>query len=415
MELLAISGGKPVRQKEFTKWPIYDKREEENLIGVLYKSKWGIGKRTGVINEFEEKFSGYHNRRFGISNTNCSHSLEIVLAANGIGAGDEVIVPSYTFIATASAVCQVGAVPIFTDVNASDYCLNPDSVESLISDKTRAIIAVHFAGHFADMLRLSEIAKKNNLLLIEDAAQAHGAKWNGDFPGKMSVAATFSFQYSKNMTAGEGGIILTDSNQLADAYWEYIWHGRKKQGLWYEHFRTSSNYRMTEWQAAVLLAQLEKLPEQNRIRDLNGRFLDEELAKISGVEPLRVDPLTNIHPRHLYIFKLTDKEIPKEIFIKALNAEGIPALPGYGFPLYKNPAFLNKKFGSKSCQLKCRIYNKEIDYTGVYNENAEKACKECIWILHNVLLGQREDMKDIVAAIKKVLENKRELLSATDG
>lgn len=410
MGILAINGGKQVRQKEFTKWPIYDRLEEENLLGILHRSKWGIGKRTGVINEFEQKFSAYHNRKFGISNTNCTQSLEIALAANEIGAGDEVIVPSYSFIATASAVCQVGAVPIFADINASDYCLNPDSVESLISNKTRAIIAVHFAGHFADMLKLYDIAKKNNLVLIEDAAQAHGAKWNGDFPGKMSVAATFSFQYSKNMTSGEGGIILTDSDHLSDAYWEYIWHGRKKGGLWYEHFRTTSNYRMTEWQAAILLAQLEKLPVQNRIRDINGRFLDEELRKIGGIEPLSINILTDVHPRHLYIFKLVDKNIPKETFIKALNAEGIPALPGYGFPLYKNPAFLNKKFGPKSCQLKCGVYGKKIDYSNVYNKNAEQACKESVWLLHNVLLGQKEDMEDIVVAIKKVSENRQELL-----
>jgi dTDP-4-amino-4,6-dideoxygalactose transaminase len=252
---------------------------------------------------------------------------------------------------------------------------------------------VHFAGHFSNMKKLTVIAKKHNIILIEDAAQAHGARWDGDYAGGRSRGAGFSFQYSKNMTSGEGGIIVSDSGDFTEACWEYIWHGRKKGGIWYEHFKATSNYRMTEWQAAVLLAQLDRLSEQNNIRDLNGKFLDRELGKIEGIESLKVSPLTEIHPRHLYIFRIKDKDIPKERFIKALNAEGIPALPGYGFPLYKNPAFLGKG----------------MDYSKVYNENSEAACKEVVWILHNALLGTEEDMLDIVNAVKKIMANKDEL------
>lgn len=391
MAKLAILGGKPLRKKPFPSWPIYGKEEEAQLKAVLRKSRSEIGKRVGKINEFEEKFSSYHNVKHAVACTNCSHALEIMLKIAGIKEGDEVIVPSYTFIATAGAVIRCSAKPIFIDINLSDHLLDIDSIEKLVTPRTKAIIPVYFGGNIPDMDKLNRVAKKHNLAVIEDAAQAHGGKWNGKFVGNFGTAAGFSFQYSKNMTANEGGIILSNDGGFIEKCWQYIWHGRKKGGLWYEHFWVTSNFRITELQAAVLIAQLGRLKKQNETRHKNGLYLDKKFSGLKGFYPLAFHPAVEIHPRHLYILRFDPdffEGVLKEQIVKALNAEGIPALSGYGFPLYKNPAF---------------------GTLNVYNPNAERACREHIWLMHNNLLGEKSDLDDIAAGFEKMSENRNEL------
>ena len=403
MPELALFGGTPVRTTPFHSWPIYGHEEEDNLVQVLKKSKWGVGKRTGVINEFEEKFAQYHNASSAVACSNCTHALEVALAAYGIQAGDEVIVPAYTFIATASAVAKLGATPVFADINKY-LVIDPYSIESLITSKTKAIIPVHFSGHFADMEAIKSIADDHKLVIVEDAAQAHGAKWDGVYPGHYGPA-TFSFQYSKNMTAGEGGIIISNDETFINKCWEYIWHGRKKGGLWYEHFATTSNYRMTEWSAAVLLAQLDRLSEQNKRRMDNAEYLTELLKKDGFIIPTPIDRRIDIHSRHLFMMQLDQhlfKDIPKTIVTQALVAEGLPIVPGYQFPLYKNPAFQDNNWGLKGLRY-------DYDYTKVNLPKVEQACIDTIWIIHHILLGTRQDMDDIIKGIKKVANNIKEL------
>lgn len=407
MSTLALLGGQPIRTQPFARWPIYGKEEEEYLIQCLHENRWAVGKRTGIINQFEEKFAAYHQAKKSVACTNCTQALEILLAVHGIEPNDEVIVPAYTFIATASAVAKVGAHPIFADINPDTLLIDPRSVEALITDRTRAIIAVHFAGQFADMEALSRIARSHNLTLIEDSAQAHGAKWKGVYPGHYAPAA-FSFQYSKNMTAGEGGIIISNNETLIEKCWKYIWHGRKKGGLWYEHFETTSNYRLTEWSAAVLLAQLERLESQNQKRMVNANYLTESLNQDHYLFPCLVDSRVEIHPRHLFPMRINRDifgSIPKETLVKALAAEGLPIMPGYKFPLYKNPAFQNGKYGLPGSQKK--------DYTDICLHSTEEACKNTIWIIHHTLLGTIQDMNDIVSGIQKVALNVRELSNYT--
>jgi len=397
MSKLAILGGRPIRKRPFPSWPVYGPEEETQLKDVLQKSKAGIGKRVGKIVEFEEEFCRYHDVKYGVACTNCSQALEIMLKVAGIEQGDEVIVPSYTFIATAGAVVRCSGVPVFIDINPEDYLLDADLIEDLITPETKAIIPVYFGGNIPDMNRINRIANKHDLVVIEDAAQAHGGKWNGRFAGSFGKAAGFSFQYSKNMTANEGGIIVSNDGEFVEKCWQYIWHGRKKGGLWYEHFQISSNFRLTEFQAAILIAQLKRLKRQNEIRHRNGLYLDERLSKVEGIFPLSHHPLLEIHPRHIYIIKFdTDlfAGITKDKIIQALNAEGIPALPGYGFPLYKNPAFQEMKLRK---------------YKTVCNPKAEQACRESIWFMHNNLLGTKKDMDDIVRALEKVVENRQSL------
>lgn len=409
---LAVSGGFPVRKKEFPSWPQYGKAEEKQLLEVLYKTKFGIGKRVGKIQEFEEKFSAYHKCEFAVACTNCTHALEIMLSVCGVGAGDEVIVPSYTFIATASAVTRVGAVPVFSDIDLNTYTLDVKKLELLVTRRTKAIIPVHFAGQFADMKKLCAVAKKYKIAIIEDAAQAHGGKWNGYFAGHYGAGAGFSFQYSKNMTAGEGGILVTNNKDFYERCWSAVWHGRKKGGVWYEHFEATSNFRMTEWQAAVLLAQLKKLKSQTRRRMENAAYLDARLREINEIKIVPGDGRMNVHPRHLYIVRFPEKffgKIPKDKIVRALNAEGIPALGGYAFPLYKTPAFQNNAFGIQNCQFNKKVYPKSIDYKKVFHPSAEKACRESVWLLHPALLGRKQDMKDVVRAIQKIVLHRNEL------
>jgi dTDP-4-amino-4,6-dideoxygalactose transaminase len=395
MSKLAILGGKPVRKRPFPSWPIYTSEEEAQLKEVLHESK--LGRKVGKIVEFEQEFCQYHKVKYAVACTNCSQALEIILKVACIGEGDEVIIPSYTFIATAGAVVRCGASCVFIDINSEDYLLDIDLIERLITPRTRAIIPVYFGGNIPDMDRINKIAKKYNLVVIEDAAQAHGGKWNGRFVGNFGKAAGFSFQYSKNMTANEGGIILSNDRRFIERCWQYIWHGRRKKGLWYEHFQISSNFRLTEFQAAILIAQLGRLKKQNEIRHQNGLYLDRKLSKIEGIYPLFCHPFLEIHPRHIYIirFKLDlFRGITKDNIIKALNAEGIPVSAGYGFPLYKNPAFQ---------RMRLRNFKK------INNPKAEKACKESVWLMHHNLLGTKKDMDDIVSALEKITENRQSL------
>ena len=213
-EKLALLGGTPVKARPFPTWPQYDENEEKALIDVLHSRIWWRtpGKQTL---EFEERFAAYQEAKYGIACTNGTAALEIAVAALGIGLGDEVIVPDFTFIATASAVLSVGAMPVLVDVDPNTYCIDPEKVEALITPRTKAIIAVHIAGHPADMDRLQEIARIHNLSIIEDSSHAHGSEWKGKKIGAIGSIGTFSFQSSKLMTAGEGGLLVTNNEDLA--------------------------------------------------------------------------------------------------------------------------------------------------------------------------------------------------------
>ncbi|MBS7624752.1 DegT/DnrJ/EryC1/StrS family aminotransferase [Candidatus Bathyarchaeota archaeon] len=411
MVKLAIAGGEPVRSKPFPKWPIFDEREAKALISALNSGLWGIG--GSRKREFEEKFARYQHAKYGVAVTSGTAALEISLRALGIGCGDEVIVPSYTFMATAMAVLYVNAIPIFADIDPETYNIDPKSVESLISDRTKAILPVHIGGRPADMDALLSIAEKNNLHIIEDACQAWGAEWKGRRVGAIGDMGAFSFQSSKNITSGEGGIIVTNNEELYIKAWSLHNCGRLPEKAWYEHYLPGANYRMTEFQAAVLLAQMERLDEQTEKRMENARYLNSKLSKIDGVRPLKEDDRVTRHAYHLYIFRV-DLEafggVSKAALAKALQAEGIPASVGYSKPLYKE-LFLEY---FKKCPLSCPHYGKHIDYSSIKMPVTEKACyQEGLWFPQYVLLGSKEDMDDIVAAFEKIRDNLEDLIKVS--
>ena len=308
--------------------------------------------------------------------------------------------PAYTFIATASSCILVDATPVFVDIDPNTYNIDPEKVEQAITTRTKAIIPVHIGECPANMDKILAIAKKYNLLVIEDAAQAHGAEWRNKKVGSLGDIGTFSFQSSKNINAGEGGIIVTNNKKFADLSWSLMNVGRRKDGGWYDHPILGWNYRMTEFQAAILLVQLERIEEHMKLREENARYLTEQLKKIEGIMPLVPDDGVTRHAYHLYIFRYNKeafKGLKRNEFLKDLNAEGIPASPGY-IPFYKFPAITQWPYNERK-------------YNGLYLPITEKACyEEGVWFTQNILLGTKEEMDDIVEAINKIKENVDELI-----
>jgi len=404
---LAIRGGKPVHSRPFPKWPIYDERDLKALKSVLESGFWGTG--GPYKKEFEDRFAAYQHAERGVAVTNGTAALEISLRALGLGCGDEVIVPPYTFMATVTAVLYVNAVPVFADIDQDTYTIDPKSVESAISDKTKAILPVHVSGRPADMDALANITRKNNIRLLEDACQAWSSEWKDRRVGAIGDIGAFSFQSSKNLNSGEGGAIVTNDEDLYFKAWSLHNCGRLPQGAWYEHHLPGGNFRMTEFQAALLLAQMERLDEQTEKRMENARYLTGKLSSIEGIKPLKDDERITRHAYHLFIFRFSPEAfggISKTVLAKALQAEGIPSSVGYSRPLYKEPYL--EYF--KKCPLSCPYYGKPVDYSKLKLPVAERACyDEGLWLPQNVLLGSREDMDDIVAAFEKVQENADDL------
>ena len=388
MELPKILGGEAVRKKPFPKWPIFDEREKEFLLQALESGRWGVGGK--LQEEFEKKFADFQDAKHALLCSSGTTALKIALKALGISPGDEVIIPAYTFIGTAIAVLDLHAKIIYADISLETCTIDIESVKNKITEKTKVIIPVHFAGRPADMDAVREFAEEKNLSILEDAAQAHGAEWKNRRVGAIGDAGAFSFQSSKNITAGEGGAITTDDDKLASAAWSLRNVGRPRGGPWYEHRIYGWNYRITEWQAAILLAQLERAPKLMEKRDSSARYLDKLLMEVDGVEPLPNDPRVSRHAHHLYVFRYDPTEfngLEKELFIQALREEGIPCNAGYR-PLY------SYSFLPRSSPL----------------PNTEKAAYiEAVWIPQPVLLAEKEDLEDIIIGIEKIKKYSRKI------
>lgn len=395
MNKLAIDGGTPVRTKPFTEWPIYGEEEERGLLEVLRSGKWG-GTGRIKLQELEDRFAALHGAAYGVTVVNGTVGITIALMAAGIGPGDEVIMPPYTFIATATSSLLFGAIPVFADVEPDTLLLDAEQVERKITPRTKAIVTVHIGGAPSDMTRLKAVADRHGLRLIEDSAQAVGAQWEGRGVGAIGDLGTFSFQSSKNINAGEGGMILTNDRELADKAWSLVNVGRVREGAWYQHDFIGWNLRMTEFQAAVLLGQMSRLEAQMERRERNGRLLTELLDGVEGVRTLRRDPRITRHAYHLYMFRLVSEAAEaaggKAEIIRLLNAEGIPVTAGY--------VSLNRN-GAVRREIEQRTGQRRVDECPVSERASEK---EVLWLHQNVLLGEEADMHDIAAAVRKVLE-----------
>lgn len=376
--------------------------EEQAVVNALRSGHWG--RTTGRLNDaFERRFAAYQQAAHAITCVNGTVALELALRAAGVGPGDEVIVPSYTFIATASAVLHLGGVPVFADIDPDTYTLSPASAASAVTPKTRAIIPVHMAGAPADMDGLLTLAAARGIAVVEDAAQAAGAEWRGRRVGALGDLGTFSFQSTKVLTAGEGGAVVTNRSRLADVVWSLQNVGRVPGGAWYEHHRLGWNLRMTEFQAAVLLAQMDRLDEQILRREMNAARLDTLLREVDGIAPLSVVPGVTRHPRYLYVFRYRPSAfggLPKPRFIEALAAEGIPAMPGYP-PLHAMDA-IRQALADRGLRMRAGGAAGLPHTDRVWTD-------EGIWLPQNVLLGSEEDVADVHAAVAKVWARRRDL------
>jgi len=403
MSHLAIHGGEPTITKPWPQWPVWDEREVEAVREVMESGVWGgtmLGPKVTALNE---RFARYCDARYGVALCNGTITMELALRGLGIGPGDEVIVPAYTFMATAIVVAQVGATPVFVDVDRDTLCLNPDRTEAAVSERTKAMIPVHLGGHPCDMERLLSIARRHDLRIVEDAAQAHGALWNGRKLGALGDAGSYSFQQSKNMQCGEGGIVVTDDPELADLIHYSL--GKFGRGLrddyaFHRHYRLAGNASITEIQAAIALVQLERLEEQTQRRAANGRALIERLDDVEGVEPLRWAPYCTRHGYHLFFVRYRAEALdylPIERFVEALNAEGVPASTLYPVPLFRQPMYDLDRMN---------IVGTNIPIRTTSCPEAERACREMVVLPQHVLLAEREDMEGISEAVGKIYEGR---------
>ena len=399
--ILAIEGGPKQVQKTFP-WPVFDDYEVSAVAEVIASGKWGNPDCGDLVEKFEKEFAAYCGSKYAVSCVNGSVSLRLALIACGVKPGDEVIVPPYTFIATASTVIECNCVPVFVDIHPDTYNLDPAKIEAAITPRTKAIIPVHFGGLSCDMDTILDIAKRYNLRIIEDAAHAHGAEYKGKKLGSIGDAGSFSFQSSKNLTAGEGGIVVTDDDDLYAMMNSLRNVGRVEGGQWYDHYNPGCNYRITQMQAALLSEQLKRLDEQTEKRNKNGLYLDELFAEVDGITPLSRTSDITMHSYHIYIFKYDSSKfgnLSRDQFVEILAAEGVPCFKGYPHPLYKQPLFQNKNF-------MCYAIPDYVDYSQTLCPVAEQAChSDAVWILQNAMLGERKDMEDFVEAVLKVNRN----------
>ncbi len=424
---LAFFGEERESVFDFPEWPQFDNSEILGLERVLNSRRWFAGFLGGdeksEVGQFEREFAEYNGSKHTIAVSNGEAALIIALAASGVGAVDEVIMPAWTFVATASAAMHLGAVPVFADVTPDNLCLDPNDVLRKITDKTRAVITVHYGGKLGNIDQLSEIAHKKNLILIEDACHAHGSVYRDKKAGTIGHAGCFSFQESKTMTSGEGGLLTTDDDYIAQMARSFRSNGRKVGSPGYLHYRLGWNYRLTEFQAAILRAQLVRLDEQVKRRTDNSRLLTSLIDGIPGFIPM-VDPEgTEQNSCYLYPLRLdldyfgitreladryakkrgisyNHSLVPSSMLIEdILRAEGIPCSSVY-IPLNRSPLFLDTEEKTKGLGTFER-------YIGVPQYEtalpvSDKAFEEVIDLPLKVFMGEAGTIQSVARVFEKI-------------
>ncbi len=427
MKKLAIHGGAPSRDvttNPWPTWPVWGQEEEKALLEVLHSGVWSYNgpKET----EFNRLFAAFTGVNHAICTVNGTVTMQIALEALGVGLGDEVIVPGLTWQATAATVLDVNAIPILVDVSEENWCIDPKEIEKAITPKTKAIIPVHLYGAFADMDAIMALAKKHNLFVIEDCAHKHGGEWKGNKAGSIGHIGSFSYQLSKHLTAGEGGSVTTNDPMLAKrmdalrncgrrpetAITEAMDKGAGEYGDDDGNFIQSGNLRITEFQAALLIEGLKRLPHQNAIRDANGAYLNELLTHIPGVSPIIRDKRETKKAYFNFAFRYHKKEfkgLPIAKFRSALQAElGIVVDASYE-PLNNCSLYVPH---TKPARHKLNnAYWKAIDPKRFSLPICERIFREeSVCMHHKVLMGNKADMDLIARAIKKIYTHAGELM-----
>jgi dTDP-4-amino-4,6-dideoxygalactose transaminase len=405
MPKLAIHGGNPVRTKPFPKWPRPTSEVMDSIIGTVQNENWGVG--SEVINKFEEKFAHFQNANYCISTSSGTTALWVALKSAGVKAGDEVIVPPYSFVATVSAVLMANAVPVFVDIDPNTFNIDSNKIEQAITNKTKVIMPVHISGNPAEMDKIIKISRKYGIQVIEDAAQAHGAEWNNTKVGALGLGGIFSFQTSKNMSAGEGGAIISNDKEFIDKCFSYHNCGRTADGQFYDHQLLGGNFRLNAIATSMLIPQIESLTNDMDLRDKNRTILDKKLSQIDGLSINNAYKKTTRQSNHLYLLRYDSNKfngVTREKFFSAMQAEGVYTYAGYK-PLYREEIFISN---SDEC-----LWLKGYDYNNLQMQNTEKLADfESVWLKQNHLLGNDDDIQDIIDAFEKVttvIKNQPEL------
>jgi dTDP-4-amino-4,6-dideoxygalactose transaminase len=399
----ALLGGTPVRTAPFPSWPVVDAREEKELLGVLHGGKWFRLDGT-TVDRFEEAYARLTGARYCIATANGTSALYASLAGLGVAPGDEVILPPYTFIATLNVVFLHYALPIFVDSDPETFQMDARKLEAAISERTTVVLPVHLGGNACDLDAILETAGRRRLPVLEDACQAHLAEWRGRKLGTLGAAGCFSFQASKNLNSGEGGAILTNDDALYDRCWAFHDNCRARRGRPAPPSGgRGANLRLTEFQAGLLLAQMTRVEAQSKVREENARYLSQQLREIPGIVPARMHEGCTRNAYHLYMLRYQAEPfagLPRSRFLEALAAEGVPCSPGYA-PMNREK-YVAATLASKAYQ---RLYPKDV-LDGWAERNQcpanDRLCEEAVWLTQTILLGPRQDMDDIVAAVRKV-------------
>jgi 3-amino-5-hydroxybenzoate synthase len=394
---LAVNGGTPVRTRPFPSWPSYDDAERRGLLRALESGTWG-GRPKPVpceVTSFETEFAEFHEAPAALAVTNGTQAVQLALVLAGVRPGDHVLVPALTPIPTSNAVRQCGAIPIPVDVDPHTYCLDPRRLEEARTERVTAVVVVHLSGHLADMDRILRWSEQTGVAVVQDAAHAHGAQWNGRGIGTFGTIATFSFMQTKVMAAGEGGaLLLPDSDRYPEAFSRHCL-GRAYDGG--PVFQTaSSNYRMGEFAAAVLRAQLGRLADQNARRDQRWKELVGLVAELPGITPQGRDPRCTLDPHWVAAFELTGEfhsGVSRDTIVTALRAEGITVNP-MNPPIHRLPAFWDGPTHPPAV---------DVNQLADACPNSERLGAWAIAFPHWTLLGDKRDVQDIADAVAKVL------------
>ncbi len=408
MAELAVNGGTPVRTTAYPAWPEWDDRELDAVTSVIRSGTWGGFPEPGTnASRFEEAFAAYQGARHGILMANGTVTMEVALKALGIGWGDEVIVPALTFAATAYAPMAAGALPVIVDVEPRTWTIDPDLVESAITDRTRAIIPVHLGHQMADMDRLAEIAERHGLAIVEDCAHAPGQQWRGRGAGCIGAFGSFSHQSSKILTSGEGGTLLTGDDELARRAHSIVDCGRAKDPDEKE-FTFGANYRLGELHAAVLVVAMERFPEQQRQRAEAGKELERLAAGLDGVRIMPADERITRWSFYNYILAIDPDAFAgrtNENICRALEAEGIPAEVQYP------PMSRYELFQPSLSRLPVAVeFADRLDPQAMSFPVAEAAgLRESVYLMENVFRDGSRGVQDVAEALAKVQRHAGEM------
>ncbi len=412
MSELAILGGPKTRSEPYPEWPVWDQRDIDAVAEVVKSGRWGgypyPGPQTA---ELVRRFAEMQGGGYAVAMANGTVTMEVALRAAGIGWGDQVIVPAYTFQATAAAPMAAGAIPIIVDVDPDTYTIDPELIETAITDRTRAIIPVHLGAQMADMDAIMQIAEKHNLIVIEDCAHAHGAKWNGQGAGTIGHFGSFSLQSSKILTSGEGGVLLCRTPELAARAASVIDCGRSHPLGGEEgdgDLSMGANYRMSELQCALANVGLDRFPEQAKQREQMLAYMEESLSEVPGVRLLKRDPRHTTRSFYRFIFAIEHQVFgaEHEQVCAALDAEGIPCWVGY--EAMHNYTLFQPRLSKLPVP---SAFPEYFDLAQMDLPEATRACEhEAVWLDESIFRARQKGVDDAVTALQKIQANSVELM-----